>query len=151
MAVKTNVGSTPAASTSLRQGFGRQAGVLAKAARHSSNERRRANHSPQNNSSNLGRFISCYTASNSKFPTNKMRYVYLIRSIQYPKQKYIGVTSDVKSRLNAHNEGKSSHTSKFKPWELISYIAFSDTSQAADFELYLKSGSGRAFANKRLW
>ncbi|RLC03933.1 MAG: GIY-YIG nuclease family protein [Deltaproteobacteria bacterium] len=80
-----------------------------------------------------------------------MKYVYLIRSTSYPDQKYVGITSDVKSRLKAHNEGKSSHTAKFKPWELITYIAFSDPSQSAEFERYLKSGSGRAFANKRLW
>jgi putative endonuclease len=30
------------------------------------------------------------------------------------------------------------------------YIAFSDESQAFEFEKYLKSGSGRAFAKKRL-
>ena len=80
-----------------------------------------------------------------------MKYVYLIRSISYPDQKYVGITSDVKSRLKAHNEGKSSHTAKLKPWELITYIAFSDPSQAVNFEKYLKTGSGRAFANKRLW
>jgi putative endonuclease len=80
-----------------------------------------------------------------------MKYVYLIRSISYPDQKYVGITSDVKSRLKAHNEGKSSHTAKFKPWEMITYIAFSDPSQAVNFEKYLKTGSGRAFANKRLW
>jgi predicted GIY-YIG superfamily endonuclease len=80
-----------------------------------------------------------------------MKYVYLIRSIHSLDQKYVGITSDVKSRLKAHNEGKSSHTAKYKPWELVTYIAFSDPFKAADFELYLKSGSGRAFANKRLW
>ena len=81
----------------------------------------------------------------------KMKYVYLIRSIKYPSQKYIGITSNIKSRLKAHNEGKSSHTTKFKPWELITYIAFSDPNQAKEFENSLKSGSGRSFASKRLW
>ena len=80
-----------------------------------------------------------------------MKYVYLIRSVSYPDQKYVGITSNVKSRLKAHNEGRSSHTAKFRPWELVTYIAFSDPTQAAEFEKYLKSGSGRAFANKRLW
>ena len=80
-----------------------------------------------------------------------MKYVYLIRSISYPNQKYVGITSNVKSRLKDHNEGKSSHTAKFKPWELITYIAFSDPNQAKEFKKYIKSGSGRAFANKRLW
>ena len=47
--------------------------------------------------------------------------------------------------------GKSPHTSKFLPWRLVTYVAFSDQSKAASFERYLKSGSGHAFANKRPW
>jgi predicted GIY-YIG superfamily endonuclease len=80
-----------------------------------------------------------------------MHYVYLIRSTTYPNQKYIGITSDLRARLKAHNEGRSPHTSKYKPWMLVTYIAFSDESRAVEFERYLKSGSGHAFANKRLW
>jgi predicted GIY-YIG superfamily endonuclease len=80
-----------------------------------------------------------------------MKYVYLIKSTLCPDQKYIGITSNIKSRLNAHNEGRSPHTIKFKPWKLITYLAFSNDQKALEFEKYLKSGSGRAFANKRLW
>jgi putative endonuclease len=43
-----------------------------------------------------------------------------------------------------------SHTAKFAPWEIKTYIAFMDEKQAFDFEKYLKSASGRAFAKKRL-
>ncbi len=42
------------------------------------------------------------------------------------------------------------HTSKFGPWSIKTYLAFSDAEQAAAFERYLKSGPGRAFAKKRL-
>jgi len=80
-----------------------------------------------------------------------MKYVYLLQSISYPNQRYIGLTSNVDDRLKAHNKGKSPHTAKFKPWKLVTYLAFSSESKAAEFEQYLKSGSGRAFANKRLW
>jgi putative endonuclease len=80
-----------------------------------------------------------------------MKYVYLIQSVPFPAQKYIGLSSDLKSRLKAHNEGRSPHTAKFKPWRLVTYIAFSDEQKAFEFEQYLKSGSGRAFANKRFW
>jgi putative endonuclease len=80
-----------------------------------------------------------------------MKYVYLIQSTPYPDKKYIGVTQDLKARLKSHNEGQSSHTSKFKPWKIVTYIAFSNESKAVEFEKYLKSGSGRAFAEKRLW
>ncbi|MFO7820459.1 MAG: GIY-YIG nuclease family protein [Lentisphaeria bacterium] len=80
-----------------------------------------------------------------------MHYVYLLRSESEPAQTYIGVTADLKTRLRKHNEGGCPHTSKYKPWHLVTYIAFSDRDQAAAFESYLKSGSGRAFAHRRLW
>ena len=76
-----------------------------------------------------------------------MHYVYLIKSIENPVQRYVGITSDLKGRLKAHNEGRSPHTSKFKPWQLVTYLAFSNKSKAVEFEQYLKSGSGHAFAN----
>jgi putative endonuclease len=61
------------------------------------------------------------------------------------------VTSDLKQRLADHNAGKSPHTSKYVPWKLVTYVAFSDAERADVFERYLKSGSGHAFARKRLW
>ena len=45
-----------------------------------------------------------------------MWYVYIIRSISFPDQEYIGATADLKRRLPEHNAGKSAHTAKFKPW-----------------------------------
>lgn len=80
-----------------------------------------------------------------------MHYVYLLESVSAPGQRYIGVTSDLKQRLVDHNAGKSSHTSKYAPWKLVTYVAFSDRQKAEAFERYLKSGSGHAFARKRLW
>ncbi len=80
-----------------------------------------------------------------------MWYVYLLESENYPGQRYVGITDDLKRRLSEHNAGKSAHTSKFAPWRLTTYVAFSDKAKAIAFERYLKSGSGHAFANKRLW
>ncbi len=80
-----------------------------------------------------------------------MRYVYLVQSESVGGQRYVGITSDLKRRLADHNAGKSPHTSKFGPWKLVTYIAFSDEQKAEAFERYLKSGSGHAFARKRLW
>jgi hypothetical protein len=45
--------------------------------------------------------------------------------------------------------GEVPHTSKYAPWQLKTYVAFSDEKKAHAFEKYLKSGSGRAFAKKR--
>jgi predicted GIY-YIG superfamily endonuclease len=79
-----------------------------------------------------------------------MYYVYLLRSIKHPNQTYIGCTKDLKKRFASHNNGQSLHASKFKPWKLVSYTAFSEREKALSFEKYLKSHSGKAFANKRL-
>jgi putative endonuclease len=78
-------------------------------------------------------------------------YVYLIESLSANGRRYVGMTTDLKQRLREHNQGKSSHTTKFSPWKLITYFAFTDRARAGAFERYLKSGSGHAFAGKRLW
>ncbi len=74
-----------------------------------------------------------------------MHYAYLIESTLTPTHHYVGLTSDVKQRLADHNAGKSAHSSKFKPWRLVTYAAFSDRAKAASFERDLKSGSGHAW------
>ena len=75
----------------------------------------------------------------------------MLQSLSHPDQRYVGLTSDLKKRLAAHNAGQSLHTSKYKPWQVVTYLAFSDHKNAVAFEKYLKSGSGRAFAEKRFW
>jgi predicted GIY-YIG superfamily endonuclease len=80
-----------------------------------------------------------------------MHYVYLLNSIAHQEQRYVGFTADLKKRFESHNAGKSPHTAKFRPWKLVSYIAFTDERKAREFEYYLKTGSGKAFATKRLW
>ena len=89
-------------------------------------------------------------AANFSSSEHAMWYVYIIRSINSPDQEYTGATRDLKQRLSDHNSGKSTHTSKFAPWELRWYCVFPDKYKALDFEKYLKSASGRAFAKKRL-
>ncbi len=78
-----------------------------------------------------------------------MKYVYILESHD-SDHFYVGLTSDLRARLAKHNAGEVSHTSKYKPWHLKTYVAFSDEAQAVAFEKYLKTGSGRAFAKKRL-
>jgi putative endonuclease len=70
-----------------------------------------------------------------------VRYIYLLQSESVISQRYAGVTSDVKQRLAGHNAGKYPHTSKYVPWKLVTYVAFSDDQDAETFERYLKSGS----------
>lgn len=77
-----------------------------------------------------------------------MKYVYILESLSAHDRHYVGGTTDLKRRFAEHNRGESPHTSKFAPWKLITYIAFSDDAKANKFEAYLKTGSGRAFAKK---
>ena len=79
-----------------------------------------------------------------------MTYVYILQSIENTERHYVGSTSDLRARLQKHNAGEVSHTSKYSPWAIKTYIAFTDEKQAFAFEKYLKSASGRAFAKKRL-
>lgn len=80
-----------------------------------------------------------------------MYYVYMIKSEIFSEQIYIGFTTNLKQRLKVHNSGGSVYTAHYKPWRLNTYLAFDDKNKALEFESYLKSNSGRAFAKKRLW
>ena len=80
-----------------------------------------------------------------------MFYVYLLESEAHEGERDTGFTTDVRERLKTHNCGTSPHTSKHRPWRLVAYFAFEDERRARAFEFYLKSGSGKAFANKRFW
>lgn len=79
-----------------------------------------------------------------------MKYVYILRSLTFPERYYTGITDDLEIRMAKHNAKEVSHTSKYAPWELKTYMAFSNANQAFEFEKYLKTASGRAFAKKRL-
>ena len=79
-----------------------------------------------------------------------MYFVYTLQSLIDPSRYYIGLTANIERRLTEHNEGSNIHTNKFRPWNLITYTAFFDKNKAEQFEIYLKSSSGRAFAKKRL-
>jgi putative endonuclease len=77
-------------------------------------------------------------------------FVYIIKSRSDPSRYYTGLTSDVSARVAQHNAGRGRHTSRFKPWELVVSIEFGEEHRAVDFEKYLKSGSGVAFARRHL-
>lgn len=77
-----------------------------------------------------------------------MKYVYMLQSEIQPDRYYVGCTQDLKRRFQEHNNGQSAYTNKFMPWQLVGYIAFTDHEKADNFETYLKTASGRAFAKK---
>jgi predicted GIY-YIG superfamily endonuclease len=76
-------------------------------------------------------------------------YGYILQNESNPKCFYIGLTDDLRARQMKHNAGEVPHTSKFRPWKIKTAIAFTERKRAAQFEIYLKSASGRAFAKKR--
>lgn len=80
-----------------------------------------------------------------------MKYVYVLQSLIYPNQRYIGMAEDLEARLRTHNAGGSPHTSTYRPWKVVIHLCFQDDERAVEFEQYLKSGSGRAFAKKHFW
>jgi len=75
-----------------------------------------------------------------------MWYVYILKCSN--GEFYKGCTINIEERLKRHHSGYVAATTKLRPLELITYIAFSDKYKAYSFEKYLKSGSGRAFLNK---
>jgi predicted GIY-YIG superfamily endonuclease len=80
-----------------------------------------------------------------------MYYVYLLQSVDNPRRRYVGSSADLRRRLGDHNSGRNASTATAGPWRLQTYLAFSAKAHALAFERYLKSGSGHAFARKRLW
>lgn len=77
-------------------------------------------------------------------------YVYILQSLSDASHFYVGLTDDLHSRLQKHNNGDVPHTAKFRPWKIKTAVAFADRGRAGEFEKYLKTASGRAFAKKRL-
>ena len=79
-----------------------------------------------------------------------MFYVYLIQAINFPEKRYIGYTTNLQERLKKHNSRGYKYTTRHRPWKLVLCLAFANKERAMTFEKYLKSGSGNAFAKKRL-
>jgi len=64
---------------------------------------------------------------------------------------YTGYTSNLDERISRHIKGENTYTKNRLPVKLVNYTAFTDKYKAIEFEKYLKSGSGKAFAQKRLF
>jgi predicted GIY-YIG superfamily endonuclease len=79
-----------------------------------------------------------------------MHYAYIIRSETNPDKFYYGSTADLKKRIEVHNIGGNTSTRPFRKWALVWYGGFPSKQTAEEFEKYLKTASGKAFARKRL-
>ncbi|MBI2559883.1 MAG: GIY-YIG nuclease family protein [Planctomycetes bacterium] len=78
-----------------------------------------------------------------------MHYCYILVSSK-SHIFYYGSTNNLKERFVLHNSGKVKATNPHLPWKLVWYAGFLTGQEARDFERYLKTGSGKAFAYKRL-
>ena len=76
------------------------------------------------------------------------RLVYVLKSASPKAHYYIGLTHDVRARLDDHNAGRCPHTARYRPWHRHVTIELPDERRAIEFERYLKSGSGRSFAKR---
>lgn len=71
-------------------------------------------------------------------------YVYVLKS-EIAEKSYTGSTDDLKRRLDEHNSGKSTYTSRYKPWKIIYTENFPTILEARSREKYLKTRAGRMF------
>ena len=67
-----------------------------------------------------------------------MFYVYVLQSLVYPDQLYVGSTIDLKKRFERHNNGKEISTKRYMPWKLLYYEAYSNENLARTRERRLK-------------
>ena len=79
-----------------------------------------------------------------------MHIVYILISLKDPSKYYIGMTRNLKRRLQEHNNSRSGYSKKYAPWKAETHITFTNKLLAEAFERYLKSGSGHAFLKKHL-
>ena len=63
---------------------------------------------------------------------------------------YVGFSSNLKQRIEAHEKRLVGRTKDSKSIDLVFYAAFENKSKAIKFERYLKTNSGFAFRNKHL-
>ena len=74
-----------------------------------------------------------------------MHYVYFLKSLKKPDEPYIGETNNLERRFKEHNSGldRNSHTYKFFPWELVSYVLTDTRDTGIIIESFFKSRSGQ--------
>ena len=76
------------------------------------------------------------------------RFVYILKSIAFPDEYYVGVTSNMAARIAAHNERLTPSTVHHRPWRVLIVVEFDEEPPALAFERYLKSGAGREFTRR---
>ncbi len=79
-----------------------------------------------------------------------MYYVYVIQSVDEEKKIYIGYSSNLKKRIECHNQGKEGWT-KGRKWRLVYYEAYANEADARRRERKLKlDGRSKYHLMKRI-
>jgi len=76
-------------------------------------------------------------------------YVYLLQSLKN-RSLYIGYTTDLRKRLDYHNNGRNASTKSYMPWQLIHYEAYRNEDDAKRREKYLKTSQGSRLLKRML-
>ncbi len=76
-------------------------------------------------------------------------FVYVIKSKE--GLHYTGYTSDLEKRIKQHNDKSLSFwTKRGSGWKLIFFKEFKSSSEAMNYEKFLKSGQGQIFLKKNV-
>lgn len=78
-----------------------------------------------------------------------MHIVYIIESLK-DHGWYIGYTTNLTQRIEAHNQLRNTSTAYRAPWKLVYCEAYVLKQDALGREKFLKSGNGRALVKKQL-
>lgn len=78
-----------------------------------------------------------------------MYYVYVLQS-RTDKNIYIGYTTDLRKRFEAHNLGHVKSTKSRIPFDLVYYEAYKEKEDATKREYFLKNHQQRELLKERL-
>ena len=77
----------------------------------------------------------------------QMIFVYVIKS-KCKNFRYVGITNDLKRRLQDHNAGKNISTRAYKPFDVIHSECYENYVKARVREKFFKSGQGRKYLDE---
>ena len=73
-------------------------------------------------------------------------FVYMLKSLGKKSITYVGYTSDIKKRINLHNNNKGAKFTRGRKWKLIYKEKLDSKNEAISREYYIKKN--RTFRNK---
>ena len=96
-----------------------------------------------------GRQATGYLPAGREYQISMEYFVYILKS-EKDGRLYKGHTSNLESRMEEHNSGKTKSTKGYRPWSLQYFEKFETREEAINREKYFKTGIGREFLNKLL-